>query len=222
MIINLFNIFDPSTSINFSINWLRIFLIFLIFPYQYWLIPSRHIILWNLIINFIYKEFKTLIIYSYSNIIILTSLFINIIINNFIGLFPYIFTATRHIRFRLTISLTLWISIIIFRIINYFNILLSHLTPQGTPPILIPFIVLIESIRLLIRPITLAIRLTANIIAGHLLLCLLGSTGISINNLFIILIILFIQIILYILEIAVSLIQSYVFSILTSLYRREI
>ena len=222
MITNLFNIFDPSTSINLSLNWLRIFLIFLIFPYQFWLIPSRYIILWNIIINFIYKEFKILISYSYSNIIILLRLFIIILTNNFMGLFPYVFTASRHIRFCLTLSITLWLSIIIFSIINYLNDLLAHLTPHGTPSILIPFIVLIESIRLLIRPLTLAIRLTANIIAGHLLLCLLGSTGLSINNPLILLVIIFTQLLLYILEITVSLIQSYVFSILTTLYRREI
>lgn len=222
MITNLFNIFDPSTSINYSLNWLRIILIFILFPFQYWLIPSRYIIFWNLIIKFIYKEFKILIPYSYANIIILIALFLIILFNNFIGLFPYIFTASRHIRFCLSLSLTIWISIIIYSLINFFNDLMSHLTPHGTPFILIPFIVIIESISLLIRPLTLAIRLTANIIAGHLLLCLLGSTGNFINRSLIIIIIIFTQLLLYILEISVSIIQAYVFSILTTLYRREI
>lgn len=222
MIINLFSIFDPSTSLNYSLNWLRIVLIFILFPYQFWVIPSRYIISWNLIINFIYKEFKVLITFSFSNIIIFIRLFIFILINNFIGLLPYIFTASRHIRFCLSMSLTLWLSIIIFSLINYLNDFLAHLTPHGTPSILIPFIVLIESIRLLIRPLTLAIRLTANMIAGHLLLCLLGSTGLSINNSLILILIVITQLLLYALEISVSIIQSYVFSILTTLYRREI
>lgn len=222
MIINLFSIFDPSSSINYSFNWLRIFMIFILFPYQFWLIPSRYIYLWKFIINFIFKEFKILISYSYSNIIIFLRLFIFILINNFLGLFPYIFTASRHINFCLSISLTLWLSIIIYRIFNYLNDFLAHLTPQGTPSILMPFIVLIESIRLLIRPLTLAIRLTANIIAGHLLLCLLGSTGLFIKSRYILTIIIFTQLILYVLEISVSIIQAYVFSILSTLYRREI
>lgn len=222
MIINLFNIFDPSTSINYSLNWIRIILIIILFPFQYWLIPSRYIIFWNLIIKFIYKEFKILISYSYSNIIILIALFLIILFNNFIGLFPYIFTASRHIRFCLSLSLSIWLSIIIYRLFNFFNDLISHLTPHGTPFILIPFIVIIESISLLIRPLTLAIRLTANIIAGHLLLCLLGSTGNSINRSLIIILIITTQLLLYILEISVSIIQAYVFSILTTLYRREI
>lgn len=221
MIINLFSIFDPSTRRNFSLNWLRIFIIFLIFPYQYWLIPSRLIILIHLLINFLLKEFKILISYSYSNLIIFLRLFLFIIINNFLGLFPYIFTASRHLRFCLSLSLTLWISIILYRIFNYINDFFSHLTPIGTPFILMPFIVIIESISLIIRPFTLAIRLTANIIAGHLLLSLLGSSGQIINNFIIFLIIIFSQLILFILELSVSIIQAYVFSILSTLYRRE-
>jgi len=97
---------------------------------------------------------------------------------------------------------------------------LTHLTPSGTPFILISFIVIIESIRLFIRPFTLAIRLTANIIAGHLLLTLLGSSGINIHS-SIIFILILTQILLSTLEISVSIIQAYVFSILSTLYRRE-
>jgi len=222
MIINLFSIFDPSTRSNFSLNWLRTLIIILFFPYQFWLIPSRYLISWNIILNFLLKEFKILINYSFSNLIIFIRLFILIIINNFLGLFPYIFTSSRHLRFCLSLSLTIWISIILFRILNYINDFLSHLTPQGTPFILIPFIVIIESIRLIIRPFTLAIRLTANIIAGHLLLSLLGSSGQIINNFLILIIILISQLILLILEISVSIIQAYVFSILSTLYSREI
>jgi F-type H+-transporting ATPase subunit a len=93
--------------------------------------------------------------------------------------------------------------------------------PQGTPRILMPFIVCIESIRNLIRPGTLAVRLTANIIAGHLLLTLLGNTGNSLSFL-IINLLLITQIILLLLESAVAIIQSYVFTILSTLYSREV
>lgn len=221
MIINIFSIFDPSSSILFSLNWIRLFIILLLIPSQYWLIPSRLRISWITIINFIFYEFKILINYSFSNLIIFISLIIIIFINNFIGLFPYIFTASRHIRFCISLSLSIWLGIIIYRIINYFNDLITHLTPQGTPILLIPFIVLIESIRLIIRPVTLSIRLTANIIAGHLLLSLLGSSGQSISNFILLNIMLFSQLLLFILEISVSIIQAYVFSILSTLYRRD-
>lgn len=221
MIINIFNIFDPSTRIFFSLNWLSSLIIFIILPFQFWLVPSRQIILWIKLINFIYYEFKNLINYSFSNIILFIRIFLFIIINNFFGLFPYIFTSSSHIRFSLSISLTIWSGIIIYGWLNFTNDIFTHLTPIRTPSILIPFIVLIESISLIIRPITLSVRLTANIIAGHLLLSLLGSTGISIS-LHIIIFLLFIQILLFILEISVAFIQAYVFSILSSLYRREI
>lgn len=220
--INIFSIFDPTTSIFLSLNWLRTLLIIFLIPYQFWFIPPRLIFMWKFIINYLFNEFKILINYSYSNLIIFISILLFIFFNNFLGLFPYIFTSSRHINFCLSLSLTFWLRIILYRILNYLADLFSHLTPQGTPFILMPFIVIIESISLIIRPFTLAIRLTANIIAGHLLLSLLGSSGESINNLIIILIIIFSQILLFILEISVSLIQAYVFSILSTLYRREI
>lgn len=194
--INIFSIFDPTTSIFISLNWLSTLLIISLIPYQFWFIPSRLIYIWKFIINYLFNEFKILINYSYSNLIIFISILLFIFFNNFLGLFPYIFTSSRHINFCLSLSLTFWLRIILYRILNYLTDLFSHLTPQGTPFILIPFIVIIESIRLIIRPFTLAIRLTANIIAGHLLLSLLGSSGESINNLIIILIILFSQILL--------------------------
>lgn len=222
MITNIFSIFDPSTSPNLSLNWLRLIIIFILLPYQYWLIPSRLTFCWKYLIFYLFQEFKILISYSYSNLIIFIRLLLIIFFNNFLGLFPYIFTASSHINFCLSLSLPLWFGTIIYRIYNYLNVLLAHLTPQGTPFLLISFIVIIESIRLIIRPLTLAIRLTANIIAGHLLLSLLGSTGQSINNYLIFIIIILSQILLFILEISVSIIQAYVFSILSTLYRREI
>lgn len=221
MITNIFSIFDPSSSSILSLNWMSILIIIPLLPFQYWLIPSRITYLWFLRSSYIFNEFKILINYSYANIILFISLLWLIFFNNFIGLFPYIFTASRHIRFCLSLSLSFWLGIIIYRILNYLNDFFSHLTPQGTPFILMPFIVLIELISLIIRPFTLAIRLTANIIAGHLLLSLLGSSGQSITLNLLIFIILRSQILLFILEISVSIIQAYVFSILTTLYRRE-
>jgi len=97
----------------------------------------------------------------------------------------------------------------------------AHLVPQGTPRILIPFIVIIETIRNIIRPGTLAVRLSANIIAGHLLLTLLGNTGNSLSAILISFLIIT-QLLLLMLESAVAIIQSYVFTILRTLYSREI
>lgn len=223
MIINIFRIFDPTNRIKISLNWIRLILIFFFIPIKFWLIPSRYLIIFNLILSLIIKEFKVLIHYSYSNLILFLRLFLLILINNFIGLYPYIFTVSSHIRICLSLSLPIWLGIIFYGWINFLNDIFTHLIPTGTPIFLIPFIVIIETIRLIIRPITLSIRLTANIIAGHLLLSLLGSSGTNINFISLSFILLILsQIILIILEISVSLIQAYVFSILSSLYSREI
>lgn len=149
------------------------------------------------------------------------SLFSLILFNNFLGLFPYIFTSTRHITITLSLALPLWLSFIIYGWINNTKHIFAHLVPQGTPSILIPFIVIIETIRNIIRPGTLAVRLSANIIAGHLLLTLLGNTGNSLSTI-IISILIFTQILLLTLESAVAIIQSYVFTILRTLYSREV
>ena len=223
MITNLFSIFDPSTKfINLSLNWISIIIIILIIPKIYWIIPNNLIIIFKKLIKTLNKEFNLITKTKNKNFnLIFINLFIIILINNFIGLFPFIFTRTRHLPINLTIAFPLWIRIILFGWIKSYNHIFTHLIPQRTPFILIPFIVLIESIRLIIRPITLTIRLTANIIAGHLLLTLLRTTTSKLTIIFI-LPILLIQSILLILESAVSIIQSYVFTILITLYTREI
>jgi len=81
--------------------------------------------------------------------------------------------------------------------------------------------VLIETIRNVIRPGTLAVRLAANIIAGHLLITLLGNQT-TVAGATLIGVLLIIQIILLVLESAVAIIQAYVFAVLSTLYSREI
>jgi len=224
MITNLFSIFDPSTNIiNLSFNWLALIIFILLIPINFWIIPNNLNLIYKKLIYILFNEFKIIVNNKKNNNfnLIFISLFIFIIINNFIGLFPYIFTRTRHLNINLRLSLPLWIRIILYGWIKKTNNIFIHLVPQGTPNILIPFIILIESIRNIIRPITLTVRLTANIIAGHLLLTLLGNIG-PLLNLIIIPLLIKVQIILLLLESAVAIIQSYVFSILITLYIREI
>jgi len=218
---NLFNIFDPATSLIFRINWIRIILPLYFLPYLFWAIPSRNQIFFLLISNNIIKELKTNISKkNYKNLILFFVIFWLIICNNIIGLYPYIFTATRHIIITLTLALPLWVTFIIYGWLNLTNHIFVHLVPLGTPIALRFFIVLIESISNLIRPITLSVRLAANIIAGHLLLSLLRKIREKIPKLFFPTAIILIA--LLTLEYAVALIQSYVFITLTSLYLNEI
>nr|YP_009454219.1 ATP synthase F0 subunit 6 [Gynaephora jiuzhiensis]ATY48748.1 ATP synthase F0 subunit 6 [Gynaephora jiuzhiensis] len=224
MMNNLFSIFDPSTNMfNLSLNWLSTLLGFLFIPYSFWLIPNRYMFLWNQILIKLHNEFKNLLKNNYfkGSTFIFTSMFYFIMFNNFLGLFPYIFTSTSHLTLSLSISLPLWLSFMIYGWINNYNHMFTHMIPQGTPMILMPFMVLIETISNIIRPSTLSIRLTANMITGHLLLTLLSSTGLNMNYYLISLMISF-QIMLLILESAVAIIQSYVIAILSTLYSSEV
>lgn len=221
MITNLFSVFDPSTTIfNLSLNWIRIILGLFFIPYIYWLIPSRYNIIWRKLFNYIHIELKILL-NNGKNTFIFVSLFVFILFNNFLGLFSYIFTRTSHLTLTLTLSIPLWLSFILYGWINKTNHIFSHLVPLGTPGVLIPFIVCIETIRNVIRPGTLAIRLTANIIAGHLLLTLLRNNGPGLPTI-LVSILLVVQIALLVLESAVAVIQSYVFTVLITLYSREV
>nr|YP_010894941.1 ATP synthase F0 subunit 6 [Phortica variegata]QXG19611.1 ATP synthase F0 subunit 6 [Phortica variegata]QXG19624.1 ATP synthase F0 subunit 6 [Phortica variegata]WJW73454.1 ATP synthase F0 subunit 6 [Phortica variegata] len=224
MMTNLFSVFDPSSSIfNLSLNWMSTFLGLLLIPAVYWLMPSRYNIFWNSILTTLHKEFKTLLgpLGHNGSSFIFISLFSMILFNNFMGLFPYIFTSTSHLTLTLTLALPLWLCFMIYGWINHTQHMFAHLVPQGTPAVLMPFMVCIETISNIIRPGTLAVRLTANMIAGHLLLTLLGNTGPSLSYMLVTLL-LAAQIALLVLESAVAMIQSYVFAVLSTLYSSEV
>nr|UFZ13402.1 ATP synthase F0 subunit 6 [Neohermes filicornis]UFZ13912.1 ATP synthase F0 subunit 6 [Neohermes californicus] len=224
MMTNLFSVFDPSTSIfNLSLNWLSTFLGLLLIPSMFWFLPTRFSLIWINILTTLHKEFKTLLgpTGHMGSTFIFINLFSLIIFNNFLGLFPYIFTSSSHLTMTLSLALPLWLSFMIYGWINHTQHMFAHLVPQGTPPILMPFMVCIESISNIIRPGTLAVRLAANMIAGHLLLTLLGNTGSS-CSLMILSLLISAQFLLLLLESAVAIIQSYVFAILSTLYSSEV
>nr|UQJ73685.1 ATP synthase F0 subunit 6 [Potthastia sp. 1XL] len=224
MMTNLFSVFDPSSTIfNFSLNWLSTFIGLLIIPCSYWFMPSRFNIIWNNVLLTLHKEFKTLLGPTGHNgsTFIFISLFSLIVFNNFLGLFPYIFTSTSHLTLTLALALPLWLSFMIYGWINHTQHMFAHLVPQGTPSVLMPFMVCIETISNIIRPGTLAVRLAANMIAGHLLLTLLGNTGSSLSY-YLVSLLIIAQIALLVLESAVAIIQSYVFAVLSTLYSSEV
>nr|UKE80155.1 ATP synthase F0 subunit 6 [Meloe cavensis] len=219
---NLFSSFDPSSNWNMSLNWMSSLLSLILIPSSFWLIPSRFTLLWMKIIHVLHKEFKTLLgPASKGGTLIFISLFSLILMNNFLGLFPYVFTSTSHMTLTLSLALPLWLTFMLYGWINHTVHMFAHLVPQGTPPILMPFMVCIETISNFIRPGTLAIRLSANMIAGHLLMTLLGNTGPALT-MYMINILIIIQILLLLLESAVSIIQSYVFAVLSTLYSSEV
>nr|UIG88099.1 ATP synthase F0 subunit 6 [Halobates proavus] len=221
MMTNLFSTFDPSTSMYYSMNWMSTMIILIVMPYPYWLIKSRQKMMIDLIYKTLHQEFKTLLNKSMGLTLMMTSLFTFILINNMMGLLPYIFTSSSHLIFSLALSLPLWMSIMLFGWINKTQHMFSHLIPAGTPGMLMPFMVCIETISNIIRPGSLAVRLTANMIAGHLLMSLLGNNTTSASTMMIMMLMI-IQIMLMLFETAVAMIQAYVFSVLTTLYSSEV
>nr|ALO76874.1 ATP synthase F0 subunit 6 [Anaspidinae sp. GENSP01] len=223
MMMNLIFFFcTPSSNWHCSLNWTSTLLSLLFIPSMFWLIPSRLNYLWYKIILFLHLEFKNLLGNKIKGMTLMfISLFSFILFNNFLGLFPYIFTSSSHMAMTLTLALPLWLTFMLFGWLSNTIHMFAHLVPQGTPPVLMPFMVCIETISNVIRPGTLAIRLSANMIAGHLLMTLLGNTGSSMSLIMINMLII-VQILLLMLESAVSIIQSYVFAILSTLYSSEV
>nr|AXI98627.1 ATP synthase F0 subunit 6 [Pseudoniphargus mercadali] len=220
MMVNLFSIFDPSTNLVISFNWLSIIIFFFIMPSQLWVTPARYKQLFTFLLFYLFKEFKPLVKKGPFILTLVMSIFIFIAVNNSMGLLPYVFTASSHPVFTLSLALSLWLGMFTYAWFNNTSNSLMHLIPTGTPSILMPFMVLIETISSIIRPGTLAVRLAANMIAGHLLMVLLSSAFLF--SPFAALPLLYIsQALLSLLEMAVAIIQAYVFSILLTLYSAE-
>jgi len=220
MIANLFSIFDPARPNRLSANWCSRALFILLLPGARWLVESRYTRLFAALKSYLFGEFLPIIKKARFVILIRVRILLYIMFNNVTGLLPYVFTSTAHLRFRLSFGLTAWLGLIVYGWVFNTRALLVHLIPQGTPGVLMPFMVLIERISNIIRPGTLAVRLRANIIAGHLLLSLLRSAFGS-RPLLVAPVLGAAELALVGLECAVAFIQSYVFSVLLTLYAAE-
>nr|AAM70685.1 ATP synthase 6 [Dolichonyx oryzivorus] len=155
--------------------------------------------------------------------LILTSLMIFLLLINLLGLLPYTFTPTTQLSMNLALAFPLWLATLLTGLRNQPSISLGHLLPEGTPTPLIPALILIETTSLLIRPLALGVRLTANLTAGHLLIQLISTatTALFSTMPMISLLTFLILFLLTILEVAVAMIQAYVFVLLLSLYLQE-
>nr|YP_010492249.1 ATP synthase F0 subunit 6 [Aporrectodea trapezoides]UWM94560.1 ATP synthase F0 subunit 6 [Aporrectodea trapezoides] len=150
----------------------------------------------------------------------LSAIFFILIIVNLMGLIPYTFSTSSHLIFTLTLGLPIWMSLIISSFSHNPKKSTAHFLPDGAPDWLNPFLVLIETTSVLVRPLTLSFRLAANMSAGHIVLSLMGiycaSAWFSSLTTTIFLTISAMGYILF--EVAICLIQAYIFCLLLSLY----
>nr|BCD55497.1 ATP synthase subunit 6 [Scolopax mira] len=155
--------------------------------------------------------------------LILTSLMMFLLLINLLGLLPYTFTPTTQLSMNMALAFPLWLATLLTGLRNRPSISLGHLLPEGTPTPLIPALIMIETTSLFIRPLALGVRLTANLTAGHLLIQLISTATTALLPLIPAVSILTASILLLltILEVAVAMIQAYVFVLLLSLYLQE-
>nr|YP_002332263.1 ATP synthase F0 subunit 6 [Phoenicolacerta kulzeri]ACJ54964.1 ATP synthase F0 subunit 6 [Phoenicolacerta kulzeri] len=151
------------------------------------------------------------------------TLMLMLMLFNTLGLLPYTFTPTTQLSMNMALAIPTWLMTVLIGLRNKPTASLGHLLPEGTPTPLIPMLIIIETASLLIRPIALGVRLTANLTAGHLLiqltstavLALMSTMPFTASMTFILLTL------LTGLEMAVALIQAYVFVLLLTLYLQE-
>ncbi len=151
------------------------------------------------------------------------TLFIFILFANMQGLIPKTFTVTSHVIVTFALAAVVFVGVTIIGIVKHRMRFLTLFVPSGLPIFLVPLLVPIELISYLIRPITLSVRLFANMMAGHTLLVVLSGFAVSLSGFFVLpaLAPLAVTAAMYGLETIVSFLQAYVFAVLTCLYLHD-
>ncbi len=148
------------------------------------------------------------------------SLFMFVLFCNMLGMLPYSFTVTSHIIVTFALAAVIFVGVTIVGFVNYGTGYFKLFIPSGVPLFLLPLIVIIEIISYLSRPVSLSVRLFANMMAGHTMLKVFGGFVISLGVLGGLLPLSF-TVALTGLEILIAFLQAYVFAILTCIYLND-
>ena len=148
------------------------------------------------------------------------SLFMFVLFCNMLGMLPYSFTVTSHIIVTFALAAVIFVGITIIGFVNHGVGYLKLFIPSGVPVVLLPIIVIIEIISYLARPVSLSVRLFANMMAGHTMLKVFGGFVISLGIIGGWLPLSF-TVALTGLEILIAFLQAYVFAILTCIYLND-
>ncbi len=154
------------------------------------------------------------------------TLFIFVLMGNLLGLLPKSFTYTSHLAVTGALALTVFFAVIIFGFINHGLKFLSLFAPSGVPWFMLPMIVPIEVVSFFVRPLTLSVRLFANMMAGHIMLKIIASFAVAAASmggvgLILGLIPSFVGMLMLAFELLVAFIQAYVFAILSCVYLKD-
>nr|YP_009582129.1 ATP synthase F0 subunit 6 [Nassarius jacksonianus]QBK82165.1 ATP synthase F0 subunit 6 [Nassarius jacksonianus] len=228
MLVDIFSSFDDNNQVFMSLYvlmWLFSLVTIILFSSSYWVASPR----WLSIIS-IFKDtassqvFRSFGINMGGFVNVITGLFLFLILMNMSGLVPYVFSPTSHLAVSLSLGLPLWLTLIISAIFYNPSSVVAGLLPMGAPAPLNPFLVIIETVSIMVRPITLSVRLTANMSAGHIVLTLIGNyltASFFMSSVFSMLLLLSIQVLYTVFEFGISLIQAYIFCLLITLYSDE-
>ncbi len=147
------------------------------------------------------------------------TLFVFILLCNLLGLVPYSFTVTSHIVVTFALAAVVFVGVTIIALVRHGFRFFAFFVPPGLPVVLAPLLVPIEVISYLARPVTLSLRLFANMMAGHTMLKVFGGFVVALG-LFGFAPFVFI-VAIYALELIVAVLQAYVFTVLTCLYLND-
>nr|YP_010397738.1 ATP synthase F0 subunit 6 [Rasbora caudimaculata]UQJ78898.1 ATP synthase F0 subunit 6 [Rasbora caudimaculata] len=224
MMISLFDQFASPKLIGISLIFIA-FMVPLLFPNSFPRLTNNRFFTTQtwLISRFLNQLMMQLNIGGHKWALLFTSLMLYLISINVLGLLPYTFTPTTQLATNMGFAVPLWLATVIIGALNQPTSSLGHLLPEGTPTPLIPILVIIETMSLLIRPLALGVRLTANLTAGHLLIHLISAAVFVLLKLMpaVAFLTTTVLVMLTLLEIAVAMIQAYVFILLLSLYLQE-
>nr|YP_010406835.1 ATP synthase F0 subunit 6 [Squatina tergocellatoides]URF19467.1 ATP synthase F0 subunit 6 [Squatina tergocellatoides] len=225
MNLSFFDQFLSPSFFGMPLIVMAIMIPWLIFPTptHRWL-NNRVLTLQSWLINrFTYQLLQPMNFGGHKWAVILTTLMLFLITINLLGLLPYTFTPTTQLSLNMAFAIPLWLTTVLVGLLNQPTVALGHLLPEGTPTPLIPVLIIIETISLFIRPLALGVRLTANLTAGHLLMQLIATAAFILLTIMpaVALLTSLILFLLTILEVAVAMIQAYVFVLLLSLYLQE-
>uniref|UniRef100_A0AAU6QH90 ATP synthase subunit a n=1 Tax=Prionospio sp. 5 MH-2023 TaxID=3059273 RepID=A0AAU6QH90_9ANNE len=225
MMVDIFSSFDPATTsiFNFSpfLFWSINFVTLAFLHPLFWASPSQLFWLFSIPTDVMNQQASRT---STSNLkgmtTLLVALYILITMVNFMGVIPYVFSSSSHLIFTLSFGIPLWLSLIISSATFSPSTTLASLLPGGAPAWLNPFLILIETVSTLVRPVTLSVRLAANMSAGHIVLTLIGVYFVYalLSANFTSAIFLFlIQAGYTVFELGICIIQAYIFCLLLSL-----